>query len=200
MHRWTWGTLSATALAMTMVATAGAQPLDRAAKSNMSGLSAGLHFNISTIRSPEDGTDMGGGAGLRISYGLNQTVAFYFATDVATLSAKLFDYSVSHTDFGLRFSLANSTSEMVPYVEGAYSRRAWYQEAYSNEKAFMGNSATLGGGIQHFVNPNIALDAGVLFSYGTFTDAKVNGASVPVRSGDAIWSSRFNLGLRRYLR
>jgi hypothetical protein len=127
-------------------------------------------------------------------------VAFFLAYDVATLSARLMDYGVIHTDFGLRFSLADGTSAPVPYVEGAFSGRAWYQATYTNERAFTGNAATFGGGIQHFVDHRIALDAGLLFSHGTFTDATVNGASVPDYHGDAVWSSRFNLGGRMYFR
>lgn len=200
MHRWTLGILSGTALAMTMVASARAQPLDRSARSNTSGLSVGMHLNTAAIRSPENVTDKGGGVGLRLSYGLNQTVAFFLAYDVATLSARLMDYGVIHTDVGLRLSLADGTSATVPYVEGAFSGRAWNQAAYTNERAFIGNAATFGGGVQHFVNRNMALDAGLLFSHGAFTDATVNGVSVQDYRGDAIWSSRFNLGGRMYFR
>jgi hypothetical protein len=46
----------------------------------------------------------------------------------------------------------------------------------------------------------MALDAGLLFSHGTFTDATVNGVSVQDYRGNAIWSSRFNLGGRMYFR
>jgi hypothetical protein len=53
-----------------------------------------------------------------------ETVAFFLAYDVATPSARLIDYGVIHTDFGLRLSLADGTSATVPYVEGAFSRRA----------------------------------------------------------------------------
>jgi hypothetical protein len=185
---------------MTMVASARAQPLDRSAQPNTSGLSVGMHLNTAAIRSPENVTDKGGGVGLRLSYGLNQTVAFFLAYDVATLSARLMDYGVIHTDVGLRLSLANGTSATVPYVEGAFSRRAWNQAAYTTERAFTGSAATFGGGVQHFVNRSMALDAGLLFSHGTFTDATVNGVSVPDYRGDAIWSSRFNLGGRMYFR
>ena len=108
-----------------------------------------------------------------------ETVAFFLAYDVATLSARLLDYAVMHTDFGLRFSLADGTSATVPYVEGAFSGRVWNQEAYTNERAFTGDAATFGGGVQHFVDRRIALDAGLLFACGKFTDATVNGASVP---------------------
>jgi hypothetical protein len=110
------------------------------------------------------------------------------------------DYAVIHTDVGLRLSLADGTSATVPYVEGAFSRRSWNQAAYTTERAFTGNAATFGGGVQHFVNRSIALDAGLLLSYGTFTDATVNGASVPDYRGDAVWSSRLNLGGRVYFR
>jgi hypothetical protein len=192
--------LSGTALAMTMAANASAQPLDLPAKSNTSGFSVGMHLNTSAIRSPDSATDKGAGVGLRLSYGLNQTVAFFLAYDVATLSTRLMDYAVIHTDVGLRLSLADGTSATVPYVEGAFSGRAWNQAAYTNERAFTGNAATFGGGVQHFVNRRIALDAGLLFSHGTFTEATVNGASVPDYRGDAVWSSRFNLGLRMYYR
>jgi hypothetical protein len=57
-----------------------------------------------------------------------------------------------------------------------------------------------GGGVQHFLDRRIALDAGLLFSHGKFTAATVNGAPVPDYRGDAVWSSRFNLGGRMYFR
>jgi hypothetical protein len=139
--------------------------------------------------------------GMRASAPLGmETVAFFLAYDVATLSARLMDYGVIHTDVGLRLSLADGTSATVPYVEGAFSGRVWNQAAYTNERAFTGTAATFGGGVQHLVNRSMALDAGLLFSHGTFTDAKVNGASVPDYHGDAIWFSRFNLGLQMYYR
>ena len=159
-----------------------------------------MHLNTAAIRSPENVTDKGGGVGLRLSYGLNQTVAFFLAYDVATLSTRLMDYGVIHTDVGLRLSVADGTSATVPYVEGAFSGRVWNQAAYTNERAFTGNAAMFGGGVQHFVNRSMALDAGLLFSHGTFTDATVNGVSVPDYRGDAVWSSRFNLGGRMYFR
>ena len=53
-----------------------------------------MHLITSAIRSPDRVTDKGGGVGLRLSYGLNQTVAFFLAYDVATLSARLMDYGV----------------------------------------------------------------------------------------------------------
>jgi hypothetical protein len=71
MRRWTLGMLSGTASAMTMAASASAQPLDRPAKSNTSRFSVGLKLNGSAIRSPEDFKSEGGGLGIRLSYGLN---------------------------------------------------------------------------------------------------------------------------------
>ena len=56
-------------------------------------------------------------------------------------------------------SASCGTSATVPYVEGAFSGRAWYQATYTNERAFTSNAATFGGGVQHFVNRRIALDA-----------------------------------------
>ena len=50
------------------------------------------------------------------------------------------------------------------------------------------------------VRKRVAHDAGLLFSYGTFTDAKVNGESFSDSGGDSILSSRFNLGLRMHFR
>lgn len=55
-------------------------------------------------------------------------------------------------------------------------------------------------GQKYFFNRRIALDAGLLFSYGTFTDAKVNGESFSDSGSDSQWSSRFNLGLRMHFR
>jgi hypothetical protein len=46
------------------------------------------------VRARSRSTDKGGGVGLRLSYGVNQTVAFFLAYDVATLSARLMDYAV----------------------------------------------------------------------------------------------------------
>lgn len=55
-------------------------------------------------------------------------------------------------------------------------------------------------GQKYFFNRRIAFDAGLLFSYGKFTDAKVNGESFSDSSGDAMWSSLFNVGLRMHFR
>ena len=204
MRRWTLGILSGTALAMTMTARASAQPLDLAAKSNTRGFSVGVNLNGSAIRSPSDVAEKGAGFGLRLSYGVNQKVAVYFGVDAAALSMDQVEdataYSAAHADLGVRFALADSTSATVPYVEGAYSGRAMYQEALADEIEITGNAATFGGGIEHFFSRRIALDAGVLFSYGKFTDAKVNGESFSDNSGDSVWSSRFNLGLRMHFR
>ena len=114
MRVWTLGMLSGSALALTMSARANAQPLDLPAKSNTSGFSIGLNLNGSAIRSPDDVTEKGGGLGLRLSYGLNQTVAVYLGIDAAALSTTQLDYATAygmgHADLGLRFSLADSTS------------------------------------------------------------------------------------------
>ena len=128
----------------------------------------------------------------------------YLGIDAAALSTKQLDYataySMSHADLGLRFSLNDSTSATVPYIEGAYSARALYQEISGDEIEVTGSAATFGGEIQHFFNRRIALDAGLLFLYGTFTNAKVNGESFSESGSDSIWSSRFNLGLRMHFR
>jgi hypothetical protein len=204
MHRWMSGMLSGTALAMTMAGSASAQPIDLPAKSNTSGFSIGLNLNGSAVRSPEDFKSEGGGLGIRLSYGLNQTVALYLGVDGAALGTSNLTYasaySVGHADLGVRVSLADSNTATVPYVEGAYSGRAIYQEIAGQDLELTGNAATFGGGIQHFFNRRIALDAGLLFSYGKFTDAKVNGETFSDSGGDSTWSSRFNLGLRMHFR
>ena len=84
------------------------------ATSNTSGFSIGLNLNGSAVRAPDDVTEKGGGLGLRLSYGLNRTVAVYLGIDVAARRTKQPDYATAygmgHADLGLRFSLADSTS------------------------------------------------------------------------------------------
>jgi hypothetical protein len=54
--------------------------------------------------------------------------------------------------------------------------------------------------MQHFINRRMALDAGLLVSYGTFTNATLNGVPVADYRGESVWSSRLNVGTRMYFR
>ena len=106
--------LSVTALTTTISASAIAQPLDVPAKSNTSGFSVGLNLNGSAVRSPADFKGEGGGLGVRLSYGLNQSVALYLGVDGAAMSTKNLTYAstygVAHADLGVRVSLADSNT------------------------------------------------------------------------------------------
>ena len=109
-------------------------------------------------------------------------------------------WTMGHVDLGARFHFANSLRSWVPYLEAAIGGRvvsvsdAEVGEENAGTVDFNGAAFTVGGGIAIHVKQTLAVDVGVKFSSGEFTQIDVGAISVGGLDIDA-QSARFNVGL-----
>ena len=147
----------------------------------------------------------GGALGLRVGYGFNRIVTGFVHVDGglidvsegAALSGK---WSLSHGEIGARFHFANSLRRVVPFLETSVGGRVvTVEDARSNGTSagkvnFNGGAFTLGGGLAAYFNPSLALDVGVKFTSGKFTEVDLGNVAVRNLDIDAK-SFRFGVGL-----
>jgi hypothetical protein len=174
-------------------------------KSTTRGLNLGFHLQAASL-SVEDGeADGGGGAGLRIGYGLNRIVTLYFETDGISVDSEGSDefqgtWALGHVDLGARFHLANTLRSWVPYLDVAVGGRAAHvKDVEVNGQSlgnisFHGGSISFGGGIYAYFTQTFALDVGLKLSGGTFTQVDLGSVSLNDLDIDAT-STRFKVGI-----
>lgn len=147
----------------------------------------------------------GGGAGLRLGYGLNRTVTLHLNLDgnsfnVENPDAPNGDWRMGHVDLGARFHLANALRRWVPYGEVSFTTRvvglqnAEFDGDEVGDLNFNGGAVTLGGGIAVYLKRNLALDFTLLGSAGKFTSITVDAGTLNIPDIDAT-SGRFKVGL-----
>ena len=194
------------------LATAGAlgllflAPADGAAQvSTTRGWSFALYLQGAALSVEGGDAGGGGGGGLRIGYGLNRTVTLFLRgdasqTDVDDASIEG-QWDLTHGEFGARFHFANSLRRVVPFLEVAAGGRTVTVdaarvegEAEEESLSFNGPSFSLGGGMGVHFNPSWALDLGLAWTTGEFTEIQAGAISVGGLDLDAK-SARFNIGV-----
>ena len=176
-------------------------------RSKTTGLLLGIHLNGSAAKYEDaDDIESGGGLGLTVGYGFTRSFTLFANADVASLDFKDFEfdgsYGLAHFDLGGRFSFGAADRRVIPYVEGAISGRAisseisFYDGAnfYEGDLETSGTSATLGGGLEVFFNPALALNVALKYSFGSYTDWTFEGEAFDVEDVGST-TTRFNIGL-----
>jgi hypothetical protein len=147
----------------------------------------GVMFGAYTLASPgisitgedmqrEFNTNFGPGAGLMVGYGFNPTFSAYAALDLAKQGSGIDgitgSFGLAHFEAGVRANVPTNSPNTVPYVSAAIGARAvgarvedfeWGEEY---DLSFSGTMFALGGGVQHFISHNLALDGGVTLGLG----------------------------------
>lgn len=135
---------------------------------------------------PEEGdseTEAGAGLGLRVGYGFNERITLYFGVDGAAIEPEeggdLLEngtYGLGTADLGVRFNFPAGRS-IVPYAEAALTGQAlvFDFEGTDTNLNVSGGGLTVGGGAQFFVSRTLAIDAGLDFTFGKFTQAETDG-------------------------
>ena len=143
------------------------------------GFSLGVDLGASGIDSGIDGfrARTGGGVGVRLGYGVSDAVSL-FARGTAA-------YGHAHYDAGARFSLGGAGSSLRPYVEGAVG----YVGSSQPEVDPRGAAVTGGLGLEYFLSRRVALDGGLSYSTGRFTEGAGDG-------DDGFHSARVTIGVR----
>ena len=169
------------------------------------GWSFGLYLQGASLSVEGGDPGSGGGGGLRVGYGLNRTVTIFVRgdgskTDVEDASIEG-QWTLGHGELGARFHFANSLRRVVPFLEVAAGARtvsvdAARVEGEDQDEAitFSGGAFSLGGGMGVHFNQSWALDVGLAWTTGEFTEIQAGPISVGGLDLDAK-SFRFNLGV-----
>lgn len=141
---------------------------------------------------------------MRVGYGLNRTVTLFVRADHSEMDVEdasiVGQWALGHGEFGARFHFANALRRWVPYLEAAAGARtvsvtgAEVDGEPEGKVSFTGGAFSLGGGLGVHFNQTLALDLGLIWTGGEFTDIDVGNVSVRGFDIDA-QSFRFNLGL-----
>jgi opacity protein-like surface antigen len=187
-------------LACAFSTPAAAQLEGPAPRSNTAGFNLGVFLNGSGIQM--DGSDVveaGRGGSLHLGYGLNQTVSVFARANAASIATDGGgeDYTMAHFDLGARLSFGQPSSALRPFVQGAVNGRAVSADMNQGTLQARGAGLSAGLGLEYFVNPTVAVEAGLSYSFGKFSEGRL-GDSDWVEFGDESFeatSARFDLGL-----
>jgi len=204
-------TTASVALALLIAGALPAQqptsPLPRASTEK---LFLGLALSGVSIKGDEefiDDSETGGGISAQIGYGFTPRFALFAEGSAAALDVEGDDVALAHFDFGARFHFTNPSRALVPYLELAFSGRAVgqddvvFDDGQGNieevDLEVTGTGITFGGGVQYFVTPKLAFNAGLKWTVGEFSTFKIDNISIDGLEVDAT-STRLTLGLVFY--
>jgi len=165
-------------------------------RSDPSGFHLGGFLNGSALQvDGQDVTESGPGAGLAVGYGFNRTLTLCLGAVGANVEmADLADtYALAHVDLGIRLNFRGPQAQALPYVTLAYSGRAAAIDLYGDPFTITGAGPTLGGGVAIFLRRSTAVDIGLSWTAGSFTQAEYQGLKETIDLGAK--SARFDVGV-----
>lgn len=177
-------------------------------RTNTSGLMLGLSFDASSIRSDDlnSSTESGPGGAALLGWGVTKNFAFILDVSGARISSLDGDYDLGHVDIGGRWHFVNR-SAFVPFAEVGYAGRAATKQGailadgqgntYTGDLSILGAGVSVGGGLEYFATPGIALGGAFKWTSGQFTRVRFDNVTVDGLQVDAT-SARFNMGITWY--
>jgi len=177
-HRSLAGLLAAAALLAGPVALV-AQAPPSPVRSDPTGFHlAGYLGGAGIVFEDDDEAEAGAGGALALGFGLNRTVTLYL--EGAGASVEMADvsdtYILAHFDLGARLHFRGPEATVLPYVTVAYSGRAAQLDLDGDPFTIAGAGPSFGGGLLVFLSRSAALDFGVKWTVGSFTEAEYLGA------------------------
>lgn len=176
-----------------------------AQESTTRGFHLGLHGSGASLSIEGQDRSNAGGGGVTVGVGLNRRLTLLLQVDGAQFDEASTgdvegDWTMGHVDLGVRFYFANSLSKWVPYLQGALGWRVVsvsdpiVNNMAEEEVAISGVGVSLGGGLDYYFNPSLALDVQLLWTGGEFSTFRINNITVSGFDVDA-QSTRFNIGI-----
>lgn len=171
-------------------------------KSNPTGFHVAGYVNGSGIVYEGDSdAESGPGAGLALGWGVSRTITLFARGSGANISMVDFSdtYTLAHFDLGARFNLRGPEARVLPYLTAAVSGRSAGLDIAGDLFTITGVGPSFGGGLAVFMSPSAALDLGVLWTAGSFTEAEYRGmketvdlsaTSARVSVGVSWWAGR----------
>jgi hypothetical protein len=184
-----------------------------ASDARQSGLVLGVHTiaapGINVVSEEADvslHTNFGPGLGVMLGYQINPTFTVYTSLDLSKQSSSSPDiegsFGLAHYEFGARANFPLSSPSTVPYASVSFGQRALgsritSEEFGQHEVSFSGSMFALGGGVQHFLSPKLALDGGLELGMGKLGHVKVDGDEEDITaSGTTSVRARFGVTWR----
>ncbi len=175
-------------------------PPDAAAQarswSDPTGFHVGLNFDGAAITyEGDDVAETGTGGGLSLGWGLNNLLTLVLQGAGATMETLdgLDTYTLVHVDLAARFNFRSAERKFRPYAFVAYSGIGAGMDIGGDLFTISGAGPSLGGGIAYFVSRKVAVDFGLKWSNGTFTEAEFQGDKQTIDVSAT--SARASLGL-----
>lgn len=205
LHSGTWAAMALLLVLGASPAQLQAQDEEAPARSHTRGLLLNLHLTAASL-STDGGSDSGGGAGVTIGYGVSRKVLLYLQFDGASVDIKDRDfegsYALGHGDLGIRYSFANESKPLVPYLTGAFTglfAGADIQTSAfgSTDVSLRGGGLKLGGGFGYYFIRQLALDVNLTFTLGQFSDLTIENVTIDFENTQAN-TSRLEVGLSWY--
>ncbi|MEJ2205880.1 MAG: outer membrane beta-barrel protein, partial [Gemmatimonadota bacterium] len=189
------GAVLALAAAILLAAGAAAQQ-GPPVTSDPTGFHLAGYLNGSAIEYEGDNeTESGGGIALALGWGVNRRVTIYLRGSAAEVDmAGLNDtYALAHFDIAARVHFRGPEAQVLPFVMGGVSGRAAQIDLLGDPFSITGAGPTLGGGVAIFLNPSLAIDIGLSWTAGTFTQAEYRGLTEEIDISAT--SARFEAGV-----
>lgn len=193
----------AATLAGTITTTAAAQ-MDTPAplRSKTAGFNLGVYLNGSAVQVEDsDVIESGAGGSVHLGYGVTPNVSLFLRVNGAAIESDDVpsgSYTMAHVDIGARYSFLGSSTAWRPFVQGAFNGRAVsIDEGSAGTLDARGPGFSAGAGLEYFVTPRVAVEAGLSYSFGEFNEGRVDGGEwvdFEEESFNAT-SSRFDLGV-----
>ncbi len=176
------------------VAHAQSVPADRAVGAGALANTRGLHLGFLFGGGSADVEDSAGGGdivgfgfGLRAGWGFTRTISLLVSADVSSTEGPS-GGGIGSLEFTGRYSFLCDATRWVPYVETGIGTRRINSRSYahpvtSDTGFFRGSGSvlTLGGGVQWFESPSVAVDVGYRVAHGKLASVAFDGIAVDAR-------------------
>jgi hypothetical protein len=108
----------------------------------------------------------------------------------------------AHVDLGFRYHFQRPAKSVVPWVATAWSVRdvtvtdlALTNPLADDEIELMGSAVSVGGGVMLYPTEHFAFDIGLLFAWGSYDEAKLDGVDATISEALSSQSTRLNMGV-----
>ena len=161
-------------------------------RSNTRGLLLGINLGGGSLKVENGDAQSGGGGGLTLGWGISRQVAIILRGDVANYEITDPDiegsYGVGVADLGVRISFGAEERMFLPFIIAALSVHTAAADVTTPVNArieISGPGFTLGGGFNHYFNPRLALDVGLLLTSGRFDSITIGSISADIGKLDS---------------
>lgn len=174
------------------------------AQSSTSGFMLNAHVTGTSLAGTVDDSDAqsGAGIGLAVGYGFNERVTLLLNVDAARMEYEDEDadqddgeFDLATADLALRFNFGSPAQKLRPYVTTGFTGVVQADEAEDIELAISGGGITLGGGLEYFFTPSLALDAALNVTTGSFTTVELDDEEEDLDAGIGFNHGRLQLGV-----